>query len=83
MGFSSPSNTWLTFPSLPHYSDSSRYIALQEATSEGVRATLVVEDAEQDDFGVYNCTARNSYGVHSGTVYLKRQREYICTCVCI
>ncbi|XP_050708930.1 irregular chiasm C-roughest protein-like [Eriocheir sinensis] len=55
--------------------NTSRYIALQEATSEGVRATLVVEDAELEDFGDYNCTARNSYGAHSGTIYLKRQQS--------
>ncbi|XP_045108723.1 irregular chiasm C-roughest protein-like isoform X2 [Portunus trituberculatus] len=59
----------------PLNTNTSRYTALTEAVSGGLKATLVVRDAEEADFGEYNCTARNTYGSHTGVIFLKRQQS--------
>ncbi|XP_063842491.1 irregular chiasm C-roughest protein-like isoform X2 [Scylla paramamosain] len=59
----------------PLDTNSSRYTALTEAVRGGLKATLVVRDAEEADFGEYNCTARNKYGTHTGVIFLKRQQS--------
>ncbi|XP_069956837.1 irregular chiasm C-roughest protein isoform X2 [Cherax quadricarinatus] len=51
----------------------SRYNVLQETTPSGVKNTLIIYDARPDDFGVYNCTAKNGYGSHTSEIELKRQ----------
>ncbi|XP_069163784.1 irregular chiasm C-roughest protein isoform X2 [Procambarus clarkii] len=53
----------------------SRYNILQETTPGGVKNTLVIHDAQPEDFGFYNCTAKNGYGSHTSEIHLKRQQS--------
>ncbi|XP_071552748.1 irregular chiasm C-roughest protein-like isoform X2 [Panulirus ornatus] len=50
----------------------SRYNILQETTPSGVKNTLVIHDTMPEDFGSYNCTAKNGYGSHTSQIQLKR-----------
>ncbi|XP_042205852.1 irregular chiasm C-roughest protein-like isoform X2 [Homarus americanus] len=55
----------------------SRYNILQETTSTGVKNTLVIHDARPEDFGLYNCTAKNGYGSNTNDIKLMRQLCHI------
>ena len=54
----------------------SRYNILEQNSSDGVQNTLVITDAILEDFGPYNCTAKNGYGSNTGIVMLNRQRKF-------
>lgn len=42
---------------------------------DGVRSTLVVRDAQDHDFGSYNCSVANAYGSDAVEIVLKKQSE--------
>ncbi|KAK7079633.1 hypothetical protein SK128_002150 [Halocaridina rubra] len=56
----------------------SRYNVLQENTRRGVKSTLIIQETLAEDFGAYNCTAKNGYGSHTYEIQLKRQRKHYC-----
>ncbi|CAL4130583.1 unnamed protein product [Meganyctiphanes norvegica] len=51
------------------------YDILQEATRNGAKSTLLIHDASSEDFGLYNCTAKNGYGKDIGEIKLNRQQS--------
>lgn len=51
----------------------SRFNILQESIPGGVKNTLIIHDTTPEDFGFYNCTAKNGYGSHMAEIQLKRQ----------
>lgn len=55
--------------------NTTRYDILQESTRSGVKSTLLIHDASSEDFGLYNCTAKNGYGKDVGAIHLNRQQS--------
>ncbi|XP_064108144.1 irregular chiasm C-roughest protein-like isoform X2 [Macrobrachium nipponense] len=53
----------------------SRYNVLQENTKAGIKSILIIQEAMPEDFGLYNCTAKNGYGSHTHEIMLKRQQS--------
>ncbi|XP_042872259.1 irregular chiasm C-roughest protein-like [Penaeus japonicus] len=53
----------------------SRFNILQDSIPGGVRNTLIIHDTTAEDFGFYNCTAKNGYGSHMAEIQLKRQQS--------
>ena len=41
----------------------------------GVRSLLVIPDATERDFGLYNCSVSNGYGADSALIILEKQSE--------
>ena len=42
----------------------------------GVRSLLVIPQASDSDFGLYNCTFTNAYGSDSAAIILQKQSKY-------
>ncbi|XP_068214572.1 irregular chiasm C-roughest protein-like [Palaemon carinicauda] len=51
-----------------------RYEPLQEVTTLGVRHSLVIRNALLEDFGGYNCSVQNEYGMDFFEVELSRKK---------
>ena len=52
-----------------------KYALLEGRTSEGVRSTLVVRNAADEDMGEYVCTVANAFGTDTKLIHLKRKGE--------
>ena len=48
---------------------------VEETVPGGVRSLLVIPDATERDFGLYNCSVTNTYGADSALVILEKQSE--------
>ncbi|XP_066956989.1 irregular chiasm C-roughest protein-like [Macrobrachium rosenbergii] len=51
-----------------------RYEPLEEVTTLGIRHTLVIRNALLEDFGGYNCSVQNEYGMDFFEVELSRKK---------
>ncbi|XP_037092326.1 irregular chiasm C-roughest protein-like [Pollicipes pollicipes] len=66
--------TWL-FNNQPVPLDAGHCAVLEEVVVGGIRSLLVIPDAREEDFGLYNCSGTNTYGTDSASVILEKQRE--------
>lgn len=62
-------------PSLPSPGDP-RHDLVEDEEKEGVRNYLVIHDADEEDFGAYNCSVVNEYGVAQMLIRLKQESEW-------
>ncbi|XP_066937768.1 irregular chiasm C-roughest protein-like isoform X2 [Macrobrachium rosenbergii] len=51
-----------------------RYEVVEDQQAEGLRNTLVIHDAENQDFGAYNCSVVNEYGVARKQIRLHKEK---------
>ncbi|XP_068220982.1 irregular chiasm C-roughest protein-like [Palaemon carinicauda] len=51
-----------------------RYEVVEDQQEEGLRNTLVIHDAENQDFGAYNCSVVNEYGVARKQILLHKEK---------
>ncbi|XP_063601765.1 irregular chiasm C-roughest protein-like [Penaeus indicus] len=51
-----------------------RYDLVEDEEKEGVRNYLVIHDADEEDFGAYNCSVVNEYGVAQMLIRLKQEK---------
>lgn len=63
-------------PFLPPTGDP-RYDLVEDEEKEGVRNYLVIHDADEEDFGAYNCSVVNEYGVAQMLIRLKQESEWM------
>ncbi|XP_069185991.1 irregular chiasm C-roughest protein isoform X2 [Procambarus clarkii] len=54
-----------------------RYELVQDRQGEGLRNLLVIHDAASHDFGAYNCSVVNEYGVARKQIRLNEERERV------
>ncbi|XP_037073289.1 irregular chiasm C-roughest protein-like [Pollicipes pollicipes] len=66
--------TWL-FNNQPVPLDAGHCAVVEEVVVGGIRSLLVIPDAREEDFGLYNCSVTNTYGTDSALVILEKQRE--------
>uniref|UniRef100_A0A6A7FZQ2 Irregular chiasm C-roughest protein-like n=2 Tax=Hirondellea gigas TaxID=1518452 RepID=A0A6A7FZQ2_9CRUS len=52
------------------YPNEVKYKIREDKTPTGVINTLEIKDSHYDDYGIYNCTAKNSFGSHTALVEL-------------
>lgn len=52
-----------------------RYEVVQDQQGEGLRNVLVIHDADTKDFGSYNCSVVNEYGVARKLIRLNEESE--------
>ena len=52
-----------------------RYEVVQDEQEEGLRNILVIHDADAHDFGAYNCSVVNEYGVAMKQILLNEESE--------
>lgn len=48
---------------------------VQEDVVGGIRSLLVIPDAEESDFGLYNCSVSNAYGTDFALIILETEGE--------
>jgi len=65
--------TWF-FQQTPVPVGQSRYKVVEEPVVGGVRSLLVISEARDSDFGIYNCSFSNAYGSDSAVILLQKQR---------
>lgn len=54
------------------------YEIAEEAIPGGVKNVLTIHNADEDDFGQYNCSVWNTFGQDSMIILLKKQsKEYL------
>ncbi|XP_069183795.1 irregular chiasm C-roughest protein isoform X3 [Procambarus clarkii] len=51
-----------------------RYDVVQDEQEEGLRNILVIHDADSQDFGAYNCSVVNEYGVARKQIRLNKEK---------
>ena len=56
--------------------DMGRYQVVEDPVVGGVRSLLVIPQATDSDFGLYNCTFTNAYGSDSAAIILQKQSKY-------
>ncbi|XP_047736504.1 irregular chiasm C-roughest protein [Hyalella azteca] len=66
--------TW-TYRGKPVDLGSSRYEVKEEQRLEGLRTILVIHDAAETDFGDYNCSVVNEYGVARKLIRLNEEKR--------
>lgn len=52
-----------------------RYEVMVDRQEEGLRNVLVIHDADTHDFGAYNCSVVNEYGVARKQIRLNEESE--------
>lgn len=52
-----------------------RYEVVVDRQEEGLRNVLVIHDADTHDFGAYNCSVVNEYGVARKQIRLNEESE--------
>ncbi|XP_069947349.1 synaptogenesis protein syg-1-like [Cherax quadricarinatus] len=52
-----------------------RYEVVEDEQEEGVRNILVIHDADTHDFGAYNCSVVNEYGVARKQIRLNKEKR--------
>lgn len=63
----------LSLPAFP--SGDPRYEVVVDRQEEGLRNVLVIHDADTHDFGAYNCSVVNEYGVARKQIRLNEESE--------
>lgn len=51
------------------------YEIVEEPIADGVKNNLIIHNADEDDFGEYNCSVWNAFGEHSMLIVLKKQKS--------
>ncbi|XP_035214571.1 irregular chiasm C-roughest protein-like isoform X3 [Stegodyphus dumicola] len=51
------------------------YEIVTEPMADGVKNNLIIHNADEDDFGQYNCTVWNTFGQDSMIILLKKQKS--------
>ncbi|GFT44014.1 irregular chiasm C-roughest protein [Nephila pilipes] len=51
------------------------YEIVEESIAGGVRNILIIHNADEDDFGQYNCSVWNAFGQDSMIILLKKQKS--------
>lgn len=51
------------------------YEIVEEPIPDGVKNNLIIHNADEDDFGEYNCSVWNAFGEHSMLIVLKKQKS--------
>ena len=57
------------------FSDDDRFEIVEEHKSEGLRNILVIHGASETDFGDYNCSVVNEYGIARKLIRLNEESE--------
>ena len=57
--------------------DDPRYEVVEDQQEEGFRNILVIHDADNTDFGDYNCSVVNEYGIARKLIRLNKESKYI------
>ncbi|KAF2367109.1 Immunoglobulin-like domain [Trinorchestia longiramus] len=66
--------TW-TYKGKPIDLEESRYEVIEEQRNEGLRTILVIRDADETDFGDYNCSVVNEYGIARKLIRLNEEKR--------
>lgn len=51
------------------------YEIVEETIAGGVKNVLIIHNADEDDFGQYNCSVWNNFGQDSMIILLKKQSK--------
>jgi len=52
-----------------------RISILEDRLPDGVRSTLIIREAHDKNFGAYNCSVTNSYGMDAAEIVLRKQKS--------
>lgn len=50
-----------------------RISILEDRLPDGVRSTLIIREAHDKNFGAYNCSVTNAYGMDAAEIVLRKQ----------
>ena len=61
---------------LIHNAGDPRISILEDRLPDGVRSTLIIREAHDKNFGAYNCSVTNSYGMDAAEIVLRKQSNF-------
>ncbi|KAK6623398.1 hypothetical protein RUM43_009250 [Polyplax serrata] len=70
-----PSHISWSFEGVDIESANHKYSILEDPLPNGIKSTLLIHESESRNFGAYNCSVINSYGMDSVEIVLKAQSK--------